>query len=191
MKAAWYASIAAQIVLVAALWRCGRRDWWLVYLVADLARTAVMLPLTGSAYWLASVLTEPLAMALRFLAVLQVSPASAREAAMVCGSSMTAWAVVLTPAGWPTMRRASLLLHQAGAFGCFAVLAIGAALRPAACDWWMLTYFGLMVARAIAEQVTIHQTATINVVHLTALTLLFLVWSFHKNGGLISDRHAR
>lgn len=176
MKAAWGVSMIAQALLLVALLRAGRRDWWTGYLAADLLRSIALWNLTGLAYFYTwSIGLAALAL-VQFVAVLDQARnrgawlASWLYGAMACG----AWVVALSPSTWPVGRQASQMAWNAQALLCLAVL-----LGSHSGDWFLRTYYLIHAAlstvslaspaRAWAETVGFVQCATV--------ATLFLWWS--------------
>lgn len=191
MTHAWAFSIAAQCLLAVALWRSGRRDWWLAYLVGDLVRSAVLWPFEGSAYFWAWFLTEPFSIFARLMAAMEHTLEETRDIALIAASSAMAWSLVLTVPAWPTLRRGALLMHQGGVFAAFLLLLVPMLAGYPTCAR-MTAYFGLLAFRSIAAQVLMTREATdlANSLHLLAVTVLFLTWIFAANRGRISARNA-
>lgn len=188
MRLAWYVSLVAQFILVATLWEPGKRDWWQRYLsialIVSLIRIQFSGHLSGHDYWYAWVATEPLLMGLQFLAVEQATRGTTRDLshiALIMAVSFTLWAVLLTGDNWPLLRRASLLMKQAGTFGCFSVLLVplftmATRLKT---DLWMLAYFTLGGLSLIAAQASATRSASeaVSTVHLSLIAILFAAWT--------------
>lgn len=185
MKLAWYVSLLAQAILVLTLWRSGRRDWWTVFLLADLARFLLLcaIPIRSHAYYWAWLLTEVPMMVPQFLAVEQATRGGVREVVhvgIVVAGSLLSWSILLTVNEWPTARRASLMLKQGAVYGCFAVLAAPLAYSGKT-DILMLAFYALGVMRVIAAQATISTTELIDTMYLGSVAVMFLWWAiFHK-----------
>lgn len=188
MKLAWYVSLVAQAILALTLWEPGKRDWWQRYLVVALVISLIRIQFSGEMsghdYWKVWVATEPLLLGLQFLAVEQATRGTTRDLfhiAVIMAISFTLWAILLTGDNWPVLRRASLLLKQAGTFGCWSVLFVPMVMRsvPGHTDRWMLAYFTLNGLSLVAFQAAITRPATVAVstVHLSLVTCLFAAWT--------------
>jgi len=202
MRIAWYVSLVAQAILALTLWEPNRRNWFVRYLVIALAVSMIRIQFSGGAryfsdhdYWYAWTATEPLLLGLQFLAVEQATRGTTRDLfhiAIIMAISFTLWAILLTGDNWSILRRAALLLKQAGTFGCFSCLFIPAVMPavlrnlsiarltiPARTDLWMLSYFTLNGLSLVAAQVTITQPAiqAVSTVHLVLITCLFMTWT--------------
>lgn len=187
---AWYFSLAAQAILALVLWLTHRRDWWVRYLIIALLVSFIRISFSGLGnghdYWRAWVATEPLLLGLQFLAVEQATRGTTRDLlhiAILLAISFTLWAILLTGEHWPVLRRASLLLRQAGTFGCFSVLLIPFLARslPARTDPWMLGYFTINGISLALAQISpeIQAVRLVSGIHLCAIAILFLAWSAH------------
>lgn len=188
MRTSWYVSLVAQAVLAFTLWSPGKRDWWVRYLLIALLVSLFRIQFSGTMgghdYWRAWVATEPLLLGLQFLAVEQATRGTTRDLfhiAIILAISCTLWSILLTGDHWPVLRRASLLLKQAGTFGCFSVLFIPFVVRslPARTDPWMLAYFTLNGLSLVAAQVALTPEATrsVSTLHLSLVACLFVVWT--------------
>ncbi len=180
MQLAWAASIVAQAWLLTALWCSGQRGWWECYLLYDLVRSAVLFPLDGHSYWLAWVLTEPIAMVLQMIAVQEVTGTRSRPLGVLLGVGAFAWSAVLTQQYWPTARRATLLLRQGCVYGCVGAL-VGAA-ADGICNAWLMVYYLLHVGRVVAEQLAVERSSVdqVSTVSLFAVSALFAAWGLHQ-----------
>ena len=190
MKLAWYVSLVAQALLALTLWEPERRNWFVRYLVVALAISAIRIQfssqLAGRDYWYAWTATEPLLIGLQFLAVEQATRGTSRdllEIAIIMAVSFTLWAFLLSSDNWPILRRASLLMKQAGTFGCWSLLFIPLAVEGerAHTNVWMFSYFTINGLSLVAAQATNTQASIqmVSTVHLSLVALLYSMWTAH------------
>lgn len=188
MKAAWACSIVAQALLLAALLRAGRRDWWTAYLGLDLLRSTALWNLAGLPYFYVwSFGLAVLALA-QFVAVLDQARtrgpwlASWLYGAMACG----AWVVALSPATWPPARQSAMMAWNAESLLCLAVL-----LGSHSGGVFLRTYYFIQAALSTASLASPTPTwaQTVGFVQCATVSTLFLWWSlkintrsFSKNG---------
>ncbi len=191
MRTAWYVSLIAQAILAVTLWEPERRNWFVRYLVFALFISCIRIPFSNGMahfsdhdYWYAWVTTEPFLLGFQFLAVGQATRGTTQDLfhiAFIMALSLTLWAILLTGDNWPLLRRASLLMKQAGTFGCWSFLFIPFIMRsvPHRTDLWMLAYFTLNGVSLVAAQIAVTQPATqaVSTVHLVLIACLFVAWT--------------
>ena len=173
---AWYASIAAQLALVAALWSTGRRDWWLVYLVSDLLRSALLLQLTGVAYYWVWTVGQALLLLPQFMAVLGCTRTGEWSYAWLYGAlAVSAWVVAFSPAAWPIARQAALMAWHIGAMVLLAML-VGSIVATEA---WMRAYYALHATTSALSLISParHWADAIGTLHCIAATGIFAGWA--------------
>lgn len=178
MRLAWYASIFAQCALVAALWYSGRRDWWLAYLVADLARSALLLELEprGLAYFWVWAIGQALLLFPQFAAVQSRTRTGAWSHAWIGGAmAASAWVIALSPAAWPVSRQASLMAWHMGAVVCLAMIA-GSAVTV---DFWMCAYYLLQAVSSALSLVSPdrHWAMLVGTMHSFIVAGIFAGWA--------------
>lgn len=188
MRIAWYVSLLTQAILVLTLWEPGKSDWWRRYLMIALVVSLIRIQfsgyLSGHAYWYVWVATEPFLLGFQFIAVEQVTRGTARDLihiGFIMAVSFTLWAVLLTGDNWPVLRRAALLMKQAGTFGCWSILVVPLFLESTRLktSLWMLAYFTLNGVSLVAAQAAVTQVATewVSTVHLSLVACLFAAWT--------------
>lgn len=171
-----YASIAAQVVLVAALWSTGRRDWWLAYLVADLFRSALLLQVGGYTYFWVWAIGQALLLLPQFMAVLSCTRSGEWSYAWLYGAlAISAWVVAFSPVAWPLARQAALMAWHIGAMVLLAML-VGSAVTT---EFWMRAYYMLQAASSALSLVSpARQWAdAIGATHCYLATGIFAGWA--------------
>ena len=168
-----------QAALAIVLWRNGKRDWWIVFLLSEVARTVLLwnTPIHSHAFYWRWLLSEVASLTFQFIAVATATRGTARGVGLAIGAGVLAWSVVLTAPSWPTGRRAALMVRQAGVFGCGgALLASAAAGRVIG---WPLAYYAMQVFRVIVEQLAItrERVETVNLLALFGEIAFFACWA--------------
>jgi hypothetical protein len=167
----------AQAALCFTLWGAGKRDLWLVYLVASLARSAVLWPLSGDAYYWVWLMTEVCDLSLRFAVVLTVATASRRPSNALTGLWVAVFfctlAGVCTPAHWPIARQGRLMLFSYGAIIAAGVW-FGALVGGAPPNLGISGYLILDICRVLGECLSAGRTGieAVNMAYLWALAAL-------------------
>lgn len=180
MVTAWAASIVAQSLYAASLWRTAGPSWWAIYLACESLRMAALLlavlsiiPLRTHDYWYAWALTQvavsvPAICALTY----ETRGSQSRFLGIALGVGAVLWSLTLTDPHWPVMRRAGLLMHQSVAYGGLGVLVASwsdGRIKPA-----MLLYFLIESLEVLAEQIArtpilVEQLGTVYLLTLAAL----------------------
>ena len=175
MSLAWATSILAQLVLAVSLWRSGRRDWWLGFLVADLIRSALLLPLHGSGrlyYWTWTG-TWVILMGIQIAACLE--RAAGRWSGWWVGMAASGafWIAAFTPNNADPYVQFSLMLWQGTAFVCLALLLSAGVRSP------MTYYYGSLAITSSLAQFALSRewSETIRAAQLCGSTIIFAAWA--------------
>lgn len=176
MKAAWIASVVAQLWLVYR-WRA-RRDawWWLMVLTvaADLVRVQFDPRQDRAEYRDAWMWTQPVLSAALLAAALSLPSVRVLRGLGAAGAVVAAvWLALLAPAWHDGWTQRLLYFREVAVFAGLG-LSIGAALVPHRYRWFAPAYFGIHAARAVAAQWW-QPTQAPDAVALAAFTLLFVV----------------
>jgi hypothetical protein len=176
MRLAWACSMAGQAILAAALWRVGKRDWWLVYLAWGVVRGLILWPLSpGPVLYWAWLVTEVVDMLLKFATVWWIAQQAKQPAWVFTGLWVAALASVASAtfghSDWPVSRQARVMLYQFGTYYAAGV-SLGAFAGRAPMNWSMACYLTLDLARAWGEHVAPGRAAleSVQVVYLWALS---------------------
>ena len=192
MKLLWAAATLAQLALAAAVWRVGLHDWWLAVLLSEVVRTVIMWPYWGTdVYYTSWFWTEPISACIRLACAFQIAKRSHDHggwaaAGLAVAVMLGSLAMATSPESWPMARRYRLVLMQFYALAPAGIIA-GAYVGGATPNMGVIAYFGVDVARCVAEQFTRDrgQIETINMIYLGASAVLFSAAVF------IEERHRR
>lgn len=173
MKLAWALSILAQCWLVLHLWN--RRDWWTCYLIADLARSALLWWCTGEMYYWIWLIGQFALLLPQLLAALERSPAMPwGDTWILAALAVSAWVIAFSPSEWPAARQAALIAWHMGSMLCLAIL-----LRGAAAERHMLIYYALNAATSALILASPDRTwaRAVGGVHSLSVAGVFSAWA--------------